>query len=51
MVMDRKDAIAVVFDLDEKKLRRTLVAIVYQAFEPEGLTGGDILAILDVERG
>jgi len=48
--MDRKDAIAVVLDMDEKRLRRTLVAIVYQAFEPEGLKGGVILDILDVSR-
>jgi hypothetical protein len=48
--MDRKDAIAVVLDMDEKRLRRTLVEIVYKAFEPEGLEGRDILAILDFSR-
>jgi len=49
--MDRKDALCIVLDLDEQRLRRTLVAIVYQCWEPEGLTKSVLSDILDVARG
>jgi len=49
--MNRREAIAIVLDLHEKRLRRTLVAITYQMYEDEGLTKETFEEILDVARG
>jgi len=48
--MNRRDAIAMVLDLDEKRLRRVLIAIIYQLYEPAGLDVSIIEEILREEE-
>jgi len=48
--MDRRDAIAIILDLDEQNLRRILVAIAYQLYEPAGLDLRIFEEILDWTR-
>ena len=44
---DRKDAIAIILDLDEKGLRRVLVAVTWQIYEPAGIDARIFEEILD----
>jgi len=45
--MDRKDATAIILDMDEQELRTTLLAVVYFVFSKGSLTKETLIDIFD----